>query len=357
MPSQQNFAFQNTFGDSLAPDELNFSTNTKKNSNGSDMREIENVYTGIYTEWLISVLINMFSYTGLPESVNWHYLEYLLRTQAGYAGIGLNSSGDLVVYDQIAQPQFNQYGDYAATPGNGVWQKLLGKVSGNRPRQIFPQDPRNGDYAVFVNKYSYSQYVNRDLYTVGVYAKELANIRALMHYNLQFQKTPVVFMGPKGSLDPDNIWSRVIGGETLIKVSQSYDISQIDTIDLHVPLIQAELKDAWNGVLSEFLTQYGINTVGVDKKERVLKSEAEANNQVTMASLNAFLEPRRMGIELLNQRFGKQAEVHLNTNAVDTIAKAMMLNTDNQPQASSTDGDTVNDDVKQSTQEGGQANG
>ena len=99
----------------------------------------------------------------------------------------------------------------------------------------------------------------------------------------------------------------VIGAVITIFVTYKFDNSQIDTINLNVPIIQAELRDAWNGVLSEWATRRGINTVGVDKKERVTKNEAESNNQITMDSLNATLEPRRYAVQLLNKRFGTKA--------------------------------------------------
>lgn len=324
MPSQQSLVTQNTFGDMLRPGEMLGKGNMKQSSNGTISRALASEYETIYFEWLSSMLLNLFTYENLPDTVNAAYLEYLLRADVGYAAVGLNQDNKLVVMNKITQPRFNQYGEYYSQPGNlGAWQSLYKKIIGEEQTQVFRTSPKTGEYVVFTNKYSTTgQFI--DNLTIRRYAKDLAEIRALMQYNLNFQKTPIVFMGPRGALEADNIWDKIIGGDTMIKVSEKFDQSQIQALNLNVPLQTSEFKDAWNSIFAEFLTQFGINTVGVDKKERLVRAEAEGNNQLTLTSMNMYLQPRRDAVQLLNDRFGHNIKVSVNSETAKQLSSAMM---------------------------------
>ena len=59
-------------------------------------------------------------------------------------------------------------------------------------------------------------------------------------------------------------------------------------------------KEIWN----EFLTFLGINNVLVDKKERLVTDEANANNEVVNLNLQSFLIPRQEACKQFNKLFG-----------------------------------------------------
>ena len=63
----------------------------------------------------------------------------------------------------------------------------------------------------------------------------------------------------------------------------------------------SSLKDQLNNELNELYTMLGINTVGIDKKERLVSNEANANAQLTEASANIYLDGRNNALELLNE--------------------------------------------------------
>lgn len=297
-------------------------TVTKRNTMGDDFSQFESEQTSIYIEWFTSVLINLFKYKGLPDTVNWRYLEYQLRTRNGVAAIGKNASGDFVVYNELANPTINVYGEMVSNINStNVWEKLRQTIKGDAIQQITHYNPQKGDYAVFINKLSYIPQVNTDLFVVENYASQLANIRAISRQNVYLQKTPIVTFAKKGTLSATNIVSEILSGRNVISVSDKFDMSDINAINLGIPLITSELKDEWNNILSEMLTYFGINNVGVDKKERLVVDEAAGNNELIRASLSPYLAARQQAIDLLNKRFGWHAEVDINFDALESVAQ------------------------------------
>jgi len=307
----------------LGPMYGNFSrrkTTTQKNYNGDDFTQFEQSQTEIYNEWITSVLINLFKYKNLPSTVNWRYLEYQLRTRNGVAAIGKNSKDDFVVYNEMSEPTINAYGENISSIGsNNIWEKIRKGVKGKGLQQITHYDTNQGDYAVFLNKLSYIPQVNTDFYVVEHYASQLANIRAVSRQNVFLQKTPILTFAKKGTLSATNIVSEMLSGRNIISVSDKFELDDINAINLGIPLITSELKDEWNNILSEMLTYFGINNVGVDKKERLVVNEANGNNELIKASLSPYLEARKQAIELLNERFGWHAEVDINFESVEAI--------------------------------------
>lgn len=68
--------------------------------------------------------------------------------------------------------------------------------------------------------------------------------------------------------------------------------------------IVGELTDAYHDILNEALTYMGINNANTDKRERLITSEAESNNQFIDSCANMFLESRARACEEANEKFG-----------------------------------------------------
>ena len=53
----------------------------------------------------------------------------------------------------------------------------------------------------------------------------------------------------------------------------------------------------------------GCDNVNIDKKERLITAEAEANNEQTTLKHYAFMETWRQGVRRINEMFGLNIEV------------------------------------------------
>lgn len=62
-------------------------------------------------------------------------------------------------------------------------------------------------------------------------------------------------------------------------------------------------------ILRECMTLLGIENANMDKKERLVSDEVNANNQQVIASRNIWLSERKKAIEELNKKFGLNASV------------------------------------------------
>lgn len=65
----------------------------------------------------------------------------------------------------------------------------------------------------------------------------------------------------------------------------------------------------------------GINTVGIDKKERLVAMEAAANAQLTEASANVYLQARNQQLEILNAVLGTHITAAFNQQAFQQLVK------------------------------------
>ena len=71
--------------------------------------------------------------------------------------------------------------------------------------------------------------------------------------------------------------------------------------------------------MSEMLTMLGINNVGVDKKERLLANEVDANSQLIEASGNIYLDARNNQLQMLNYVLGTNIKAKFNQDAYNAL--------------------------------------
>lgn len=71
----------------------------------------------------------------------------------------------------------------------------------------------------------------------------------------------------------------------------------------------AELTDLYHDILNEGLTYLGINNSNTDKKERLITSEVDSNNQFIDSCAELFLEARKKAVEEINKKFGTHITV------------------------------------------------
>ena len=71
--------------------------------------------------------------------------------------------------------------------------------------------------------------------------------------------------------------------------------------------------------MSEFLTLVGINNSNIDKKERLVASEATANDAQVSYSMRIYLNARNEQLDLLNQVLGTEIKAEVNDAGVQEL--------------------------------------
>ena len=65
-------------------------------------------------------------------------------------------------------------------------------------------------------------------------------------------------------------------------------------------------------IYNEFLTYFGVNNVNIQKKERLITSEADSNDELVLHNRNKFLKPRKETARILSEIWGMDITVNIN---------------------------------------------
>lgn len=290
--------------------------------------EIYNDYYNIYSDYLTNLLINLLEYDGAPKTLNVQGLEFMLR-MFGYANVVAISKKEIYT-DGIG---FN-------TPGVNVGLgSLIGGVNGENntglqaildgkePEVLTRENTQHAKLPVYVtlsNKFSYyTGQLCSDSSLIQRTASTLAEIKASIIANLRMQKTPFIGFTKNGNLTSKSVYNQLMEGKPFIQVDATVyddDVSKaLSVFPAQVPNLAQTLNDSWNEAINEFLTMVGLNNVSVDKKERLVSSEGDANDEQISASLQIYIAARQQQMDLLNEVLGTNIKVKLNSETIDRV--------------------------------------
>lgn len=262
-------------------------------------------------DFYINLYINRFEYINAPVSFNAHLMEQsFINGQAGVAVGFVNGALRVLGYvngkgqDSIQQikPTLTT-GLVSATPEFYDFGMSDDDLKELEP--INPADPTKGDYVIIINKDAslYGLSTLNDMQSIEMFAADIANIDRLQFLNRNYFKSTMFVEGEAGQLDAMLAYMDWESGIQVIKHSEDYDPETMRAFTPQVPDFQQSLQTVRNNKFGEFLTTFGINNPAIDKRERVLKSEAESNNALISLASRIYLNPRRRAFALLNERF------------------------------------------------------
>lgn len=246
----------------------------------------------IYYTYLQMLSLNMFKYKGLPESIDVFYLEYILQTR-GYVGFYEDDRLGLICTEITLGGQLNHYG----------LPTIYHTVS---PSPLLKKTLKNSECVVMKNS---PLYVGIFPY-LNFFAKKLALTSRTMDQNLKMQWTPYIITGDKRMLNQfKTFMKKILQGVQTIFTSKGFKLEDVNVLQTNAPFIADELHGMKQAILRECMTLLGIENANMDKKERLVSDEVNANNQQVIASRNIWLSERKKAIELLNEKYGLNASV------------------------------------------------
>lgn len=104
--------------------------------------------------------------------------------------------------------------------------------------------------------------------------------------------------------DIDNNVASIVYNKNVIDPKEILSVLQTG-----VKPFTTELTDLYHDILNEGLTYLGINNSNTDKKERLITSEVNSNNQFIDSCAELFLEARRKAVDEINEKFGTKISV------------------------------------------------
>lgn len=166
-----------------------------------------------------------------------------------------------------------------------------------------------------------------------IFAQRLYDIEMVKRVNLNSLKTPVVIQGTvKQKQTLIQMFQKWEGNEPFIFGDSSFNLEDVmKVLDLKPTYYLDKLTLEKHEVLNEYLTSIGINNANTDKKERLIVSEVESNNEMINVYMNMFYLPRKKACDDFNEKYreeGYHIDVKINENAKELMQEFLNLSSE-----------------------------
>lgn len=240
----------------------------------------------MYTRVLGELAMNRFQWTGFPPSVDTRYLEMTMYFHAL----------SVVFVDKNTDKMFALRGAPSG-PRNMVDNPLAFTLTGNQFQGI-TLSSRNC-VPIWANYFR-----SPDLDIVQIYANFLANVHRTIEINaMSARRNKVLVYDENSRLSAENINRQIDEGQASIAVKSTLG-DMIAALDLGVdPKSLEALSILRARIWSEAMGLLGINNANMDKKERLVSDEVDANNDQIENTRRVNLNERQNAAEKINVMF------------------------------------------------------
>lgn len=165
------------------------------------------------------------------------------------------------------------------------------------------------------------------------YAFKLTNIDRAIDTNIEAQKTPIIVRcSDKQRLSLKNAINQRRDNEPVIWTTDQASISDmVSTLDLNAPAVFKDLQTQKHMILNEVFTDFGINNANMDKRERMVANEVEANNEQVKASEDVLLKVREEACKNINRIFN--LDISVKRRNLDMIPEYKEINVNEMEEA------------------------
>ena len=256
-----------------------------------------------YLRRMKMVALSMFEWK-LPKGMDSRYLEKTLyykgwatlieTPEFGFINTQCSSNGYLNIYGLPSSLHCNTY--------NGLhWYKKLYTRLGEDEETILRQ--REEECVLVMNDWEGVP----TAFTIEQFAYRMFQSQRTADVNMSSQRTPVmVVCDDKQRLTMENLYSQYDGNQPFIFGNKNAGINAdtLKALRTDSPYICDKVTDYKKEIWNEFLQFLGVNSISIEKKERLITDEANQNNEVINLYLQSRLAPRQKACEQFNELFG-----------------------------------------------------
>lgn len=287
----------------------------KRKGLNSDFEDAQLVNGETYNDYIYrmkKIVLSMFEWKNLPDTMNARYLEMCLYYK-GQAALLFDSDYGFINTQAVDSGYINIYG-----------------------------------LPTLINCFSYSYHSDRNLYvagseenaekdkecilvmntfervptcsTIGLFAMRLAEAQRTADVNIKAQRTPVLIYGTKEQeLTLRNMYAQYDGNSPVLYGNKdNLANGAIQAIKTEAPYIADKIMEYKKEIWNEFLTYIGVSNLD-EKKERLISMEANSNNEVINLNLETFLAPRKQACKEFNEKFGTDIDVQVRSDLYNII--------------------------------------
>lgn len=150
--------------------------------------------------------------------------------------------------------------------------------------------------------------------TIQIYAYDLTNLKRTQDVNICGLKMPtIVRCSDKQKLSLKQTINQRNDNEPVIWGDKNLDLNSVEVLDLKTPIVFDKLQIQKHAVWNECMTFLGINNANMDKRERLVDDEVQANNEQVKASEDVMLKARQEACKRINEMFGLNISVRRRT--------------------------------------------
>ena len=281
------------------------------NSNFEDAMLLNSATYVDYLERMKKIVLSMFEWVNLPDTMNPRYLEMCLYYK-GQAAFLYDENYGFINTQAVDSGYINIYG--LPTKINCF------SYSYNQMRELYTPNsnlPAEEECILVMNNYQRVPTAS----TIQLFAKRLAEAQRVADININAQKTPVALLTEKNQeLTIRNVYAQYDGNSPVIIGDKNMlTENPITALKTDAPFIANDLRDYMREVWNDFLTFIGVSNLA-EKRERLITSEADSNNELINLNMQSFLIPRKEACKQFNAKFGgKPIDVKLRSDLYNII--------------------------------------
>ena len=270
-----------------------------------------------YLERMKKIALSMFEWENLPDSMNARYLEMCLYYK-GQAALLYDENYGFVNTQAADSGYINIYG--LPTRINCF------SYSFNQMRDLYVPESGEGkteECILVMNTYERIPTCS----TIELFAMRLAEAQRTADININAMRTPILIKTDRNQeLSLRNIYAQYEGNSPAIFA----DKTQLNPDDIKVfktdaPFIARDIMDYKVQIWNEFLTALGVSNLD-EKRERLITSEIDSNNELVNLNLQSYLAPRKKACEEFNDKYGltgdKAIDVKVRSDLYNIIKQA-----------------------------------
>ena len=250
-----------------------------------------------YLERLKKIATSMFEWVNLPDSMNARYLELTLYYK-GQASLLYDNNYGFINTQACDSGYINIYG--LPTMVN-CYSYSYSKMMNTYVAGSDENEEKDKECILVLNNYMRVPTAT----TLELFAYRLAELQRTFDVNVKTQKFPVLIRtDQKQIFTLKKMYEEYDGNTPAIFADKNLVTDDaLKAIKTDAPLILQELNDAKREIWNEALTFLGVSNLS-EKRERLITSEADSNNELINLNLQSYLIPRQQACKEFNDKFG-----------------------------------------------------
>lgn len=250
---------------------------------------------------------SVFKWNNLPNGIDEKWIERYLFTEGSCVFFRDDTNGFMVAKG-VTAGRLNYYDEptkIRPTANNYLKDKIYKNYQGKD---------------IQANEFNYSDCVvirNNDLMlptapTIQLYSMRLSDISRTIDVNVHAQKTPLIIKCSNRQLMTlKQVFKQWTGNEPVIFGDKDLETNEIKVLKTDAPIVFDKLQQQKHTVWNEVMTFLGVNNANMDKRERLVDDEVQANNEQIELSAQVMLKARQRACELINKLYGLNISVEL----------------------------------------------